>query len=766
MRSLRSVLNGAARVGRALAFCACAAGAAAAGLGCQDSPEPVQLHGQVRLTLLHTSDIHSRLFPYAFQITQADAALGLGAPDTVATVGGAAQMSYIVQRERARADRVLHLDSGDVFQGAPVFNYFHGEAEVQFMNNFGLDAMVVGNHEFDLGARNVGTQFQNWGGYPLLAANYLVEDYHIEGTPALARVLQPFTVINANGLRVAIVGMGDLSSMTSLFEKPNKLGLAPLATAEIAQAYVDMLRPYVDLVVMLSHLGINDDVWMVERTTGIDVVLGGHNHIALQPPKVVEDCKFWDEQAQSHYVELASPKGSDEGEAPMIKRYCVPRKVIIAHSGAFAKYVGRLDLVLSDRGSDVGAHYDPINGFEVLSHEYQLFPVTEDVPHDPRVVRTLEPYKQALPNLIDLDMLIGYAPEGVKRASPNGGDSALGNMVATAALLRVGIQTDFSLTNTTGLRADMVPGPVSIDQMFNIFPFENSITKMQLSGVEVQDLFDFVARRSAGRGCKSQAQIAGARVVINCGECQRPDAVKACTSDADCPDSSCNLATQTCERAPCAEHIYIGATSKTCMSDADCGEGALGSCDKGTQNAVGHCWQPLNLVSSYELATSNYLAQGGSGYRVLQRNTTQSDTKVQQRDALIDFVREGKPCGFDPAHGTDDGLKVCSTDADCRSLGDEYSCACTEGVTEDPSTGQCRTSSPCAEGRCVLSACRNDVAAFHRRICESVPSEAMRQECEHGLNACQQAGETCKFLACIDPALGNFTDGRLMMLAN
>ena len=39
---------------------------------------------------------------------------------------------------------------------------------------------------------------------------------------------------------------------------------------------------------------------------------------------------------------------------------------------------------------------------------------------------------------------------------------------------------------------------------------------MQLSGVEVQDLFDFVARRSAGRGCVSQVQIAGARVVVDC----------------------------------------------------------------------------------------------------------------------------------------------------------------------------------------------------------------------------------------------------------
>src|SRR5262249_19497928 len=148
-------------------------------------------------------------------------------------------------------------------------------------------------------------------------------------------------------------------------------------------------------------------------------------------------------------------------------------------------------------------------------------------------------------------LLVGYALDGSKRNATSGGDSPLGNLISTAMWLRLGIQTDFSLTNSTGIRTDLVPGPVTVEQMYNIFPFHNSITKMQLSGQEVQDLFDFVARRSAGRGCVSQAQIAGARVRINCcpqlpgGECGTAVATniyigaavpqKKCTSDAECP---------------------------------------------------------------------------------------------------------------------------------------------------------------------------------------------------------------------------------------
>src|SRR5690349_20016010 len=65
----------------------------------------------VNLTILHTSDIHSRLFPYEQVITQVDATLGLGDLNTVANVGGVAHMAYILNRERARSGRILHLDS-------------------------------------------------------------------------------------------------------------------------------------------------------------------------------------------------------------------------------------------------------------------------------------------------------------------------------------------------------------------------------------------------------------------------------------------------------------------------------------------------------------------------------------------------------------------------------------------------------------------------------------------------------------------------------
>jgi 5'-nucleotidase len=740
-------------VGAMFAWCAVA--------GCQGNAAPPaqQIKGQVHLTLLHTSDIHSRLFPYNLQIGQVDAGLGLGEAGTIVNVGGAARVSHIIGRERARAARALHLDGGDCFQGAPIFNFYSGEAEVRSLSAMGTDAMIVANHEFDRGALNLALQLQSWASFPVLAANYLFEDPEQPGASQLGSLVSPYTVFELEGLKVGVVGMGNLSSLTSIFDRPNRLGITPLNTVETAQFYIDMLRTQVDVIVFVTHLGLDVDERMIEATSGIDVVLGGHNHIVLQPPKRVRDCSaHYDEAKKRNFIALDGPEAVDpekgcKSDADCetgycsgdpgalanrqglckIKRYCTPRDVILAHSGAFAKFVGRLDLILSNDPADLTSRdYQKEDAFEVLTHDYQLFPVTEQVPNDPIVLSVLEKYAQGLDALANLDLLVGYALDGSKRSSTSGGDSPLGNLIAAAAWLRLGIQTDFSLTNSTGIRADLLPGPVTIEQMFNIFPFDNSITKMQLSGQEVQELFDFVARRSAGRGCVSQVQIAGARVILDC------------TKQSD---SGPGVAT----------NIYIGAVDppKSCTSDADCPDKLLGSCDV----EAAQCWQPIDKIAIYELATSNYLAQGGSGFRVLSRNTTQFDTKVQQRDALIDFIRAGAPCGADSK-----GEAIsCHKDADCAGAGDGFTCACPEATIEGSICGTDPKVS-CEKGACVLAKCRDDVAAFQRATCEAAGAAAAKQQCEDALLPCSAAGEQCKFLACVDRRLGNFSDGRIRMV--
>src|SRR5579871_6599251 len=178
------------RAAKAVVFTALGLGLAAVPSACGDGDQAIPVCGnrqfcETNLTILHTGDIHSRLFPYELEIQQIDSELGLGAQNAIANVGGVARMAYVLNRERARANRVIHLNAGDYFEGAPIFNYSLGPAtptfvggqpELQTASAMNTDAAALGNHEFDYGSLNAARQIRDWADFPVLAANYVFYD--------------------------------------------------------------------------------------------------------------------------------------------------------------------------------------------------------------------------------------------------------------------------------------------------------------------------------------------------------------------------------------------------------------------------------------------------------------------------------------------------------------------------------------------------------------------------------------------------------------
>jgi 5'-nucleotidase/UDP-sugar diphosphatase len=576
---------------------ACSLGALVAASGataCTVQKDQPNLTGQdVRVTVIHTSDIHSRLFPYAFVPGAIDQGFGL-APDQ-GPYGGIARIGAIVKNERKSAARSLWLDSGDCFEGAPVFNQFKGEAEFRSLTTLGLDAAVIGNHEFDLGSNNLYEQIVNNAGFPLLAANYYFVDPKEPGKPKLAEVVQPYQIFDLDGLKVAAIGMANWSSMTGIFEGGNSLGLRPLDDADTVRRYVAFLRPSVDLVVLVSHLGLDEDEGLASTDVqdqnmglpmdGVDLILGGHLHIVLNPPKIANVDAYGNQ-------------------------------TIIVHSGAFAKFVGRIDLVVH-KGTD---NADPAKRSHIAAFSVKDIPVMCGRPlradggcpnpEDPEALELLQPYATMLNQVYDLASAFAYvnlpAGSGIKRNDSSGGDSQLGNLVARAMQQRSGVDADFSMTNTLGIRADIDPGPLTQEIMFNVFPFENTITVMYLSGSEVQATLDFVARKSSERGCKAQAQVAGITFTMVCGSNAR------------------------------AKDVYIG---DHCRFDD-------GRIDES------RCLKLLP-TGLYRVAVNDYIAAGGSGFYVLKANTSKLNTGIPLRAALQDYIRNLEPCSPTVVDATD-----------------------------------------------------------------------------------------------------------------
>jgi 5'-nucleotidase len=255
--------------------------------------------------------------------------------------------------------------------------------------------------------------------------------------------------------------------------------------------------------------------------------------------------------------------------------------------------------------------------------------------------------------------------------------------------------------------------------------------------------------------------------------CVSNQCLLSCESDADC-----------CPYDPAKgiDERPKDSTGKVTCSYTTPGQCCPGQCFQQDPTQPGICQAPVSTENVYQLATNNYIAAGGSGYRVLQRNTTQVNTQILQRDSLIDFMRDGHACGYDISYQNESNLQPCSVDGDCTIPGSV--CACPAHVSENNSGGvtSCSTAGSCdmSVGRCVRQACRDQVANFHNQLCSGLTGAALQQgdagpdaatdaggqlvACQTQLNACSIAGEECKTLACVDSTEGAVTDNRVVVL--
>ena len=143
----------------------------------------------------------------------------------------------------------------------------------------------------------------NTGPTSILAANYEWFDPDDQRAPKLGRFIQPVSVYNVRGIKVGVIGLGNVSSLNSSVEGDNSLGLRARDSKQAVSDLVRVLRPQVDLMVVVSHMGPDDDVAVSREVSendseveqndpnsaavdlnGIDVVLGGHLHTVYYPP--------------------------------------------------------------------------------------------------------------------------------------------------------------------------------------------------------------------------------------------------------------------------------------------------------------------------------------------------------------------------------------------------------------------------------------------------------------------------------------------------
>ncbi|HEX3854384.1 MAG TPA: metallophosphoesterase, partial [Polyangiaceae bacterium] len=351
--------------------------------------------------LIHTADLHSHLFPEPTLISATDARRGLGESGQVEAIGGFARIATLIAGIRGASEHTLYLDSGDLIEGTDAFTAFDGEPEMRALSALHVDAIALGNHDLDPSVPDIVDKHRKFADFPVLAGNYAAPSAGLGG------VMLPYVVLNAGGVRVGVIGVANETSPGGLESPDNPYGISLTPVAEAVQDAIDALRPSVDLIVAITHLGLDADEAMIRATSGLDVVLGGHQHLTIDSPLDRFDC----------------------GPTLRAERGCHERRVILVHSGAFGRYVGRIELSLAPAASpDAGGTPD---GLEVVSATHSLLPVSSQVEEEPAVAELLEPYRKRLASE-GFDTPVAFALGPVPRYGDNGGDSALGNLIADA----------------------------------------------------------------------------------------------------------------------------------------------------------------------------------------------------------------------------------------------------------------------------------------------------------------------------------------------
>ncbi|MFT8244813.1 bifunctional metallophosphatase/5'-nucleotidase [Roseomonas sp. BN140053] len=391
-----------------------------------------------RVSLVHFNDFHSHHDP----IVAGGATCRPGRP----CFGGAARLAGAIRQAKdavsAEGRAPLLLDAGDEFTGSLFYTLHRGAAEAAVQKANGVQAMTLGNHEFDHGPQNLANYLGQLP-FPVLSANLDLTD-----EPLLRDRVTPWTVLEAGGRRFAVIGLTTPDTATSSSPGPTVRFGDPAVALErvLAQLRAQAAQQGPMTVVLLSHLGLETDRRLARAVPGLDVIVGGHSHTLL-----------------------ANGLAEAEGPDPVMEESSAG-PVRIVQAGCFGRYLGRLDLDLSDAG-------------RVVSHQGVMRELGTDVAEDPEVAQVVARFAAPLEELKRRP--IARIPTTLSIEGCRSGECAIGNLMADAMLAAVP-SAEVAITNGGGMRAGLVEGTVTMGDVLAMLPFANTIATVTLRGRDLK----------------------------------------------------------------------------------------------------------------------------------------------------------------------------------------------------------------------------------------------------------------------------------------
>ncbi|MGQ8364235.1 bifunctional metallophosphatase/5'-nucleotidase [Glaciecola sp. 1036] len=404
------------------------------------------------ITLLHTNDIESVYEP-----------LEAAWRDDIELIGGTPYLATLIEQVRAKETTSFLFDAGDIYTGA-LSKKSKGKLPFDLYTAMKYDVITLGNHEFEYGWQSL-IETMPRAGFPVLNANIVHKD---SGT----MIAQPYTILERDGVRIGVVGVMGIDAFyntTAVFQREELTIKDPIETA---QYWVDLIRPEVNMVVVLTHQnktapmqtnkesdpsvqrGFHEDYAMAGKLKGVDVIFGGHSDNGLPEPEVHPD--------------TGTVIGITFGQA-MHLGYTKFKVDTQGHNVEFIE--GRLIPV------DAGKLKANQKALGLIQAQRAKYPeVTEHV------------------GILDKAAMRRYNKE-----------SSIGNLLTD--MMRKSADSDIAMMNSGGIRADLNAGEITREHLINVYPFVDKLSVVELSGKQVRELIEYSCTLPYGIGQFSGVEI-------------------------------------------------------------------------------------------------------------------------------------------------------------------------------------------------------------------------------------------------------------------
>jgi 2',3'-cyclic-nucleotide 2'-phosphodiesterase/3'-nucleotidase len=413
---------------------------------------------QVTVTLLATTDLHGNLYPVDY-FTGKPANRGL------------AKIATLIREVRRQTPGALLIDCGDAIQGTPLETIYQSyvstgrlplrltfqgrplrhDPMMMAMNQLGYAAMVLGNHEFNFGLKNLDRARAD-ARFPWLSANTLVE-------PGVrVRPFDPYIVRVVDGVKVAIVGL-TTPAIPKWEEPAHYRGYRFIGAEQAARSTLATLGREVhpDLVIAAVHAGLGrlerrqapasepPENMVLELATGvpgIDAIVFGHSHQQMAGDRVGD-------------VLLVQPKN-------------------------WGMSLARLDFTLDNSSGR----------WRVVSKSSRLLPVRADTPADPEILALARPYHELAERF--LDRPVAYSPVDMSGSVARFEDTPLVDAIQTVQLAVTGADVSFASLFFPGVT--IRKGPVSVRQIAALYLYDNQLYMIEGDGRMVKEALENSAR--------------------------------------------------------------------------------------------------------------------------------------------------------------------------------------------------------------------------------------------------------------------------------